>query len=480
MSAKIRRVAGPPPFAPHNYQKKAIKFLLEHAAAALLLDPGLGKTAITLAAFKLLQKQKVARKMLVIAPLRVCYLVWPAEAAGWADFAHFKVAILHGKGKEEALNSDADIYVINPEGLEWLVYGGKGKAFDRRRWNKFGFDTLAIDELTKFKHSKGVRFKALKLVLETFSRRFGLTGTPAPNGLLDLFGQMYVLDLGRALGRYITHYRMQYFKALDPNGWKWALQADGAERIYERIKPMALRMAAEDYLELPEIVPLKIMIDLPPKVQQIYDDLEEDMFVKMEGRVITAANAAAASMKLRQVANGALYVDDDVAALVRGAKRGVMELHDAKLDAVEELLDELQGQPLFLAYEFNHDLDRLRARFPNAPVIGGGSLAQDKVIEAAWNANEYPLLLGQPSGVGHGLNMQKGNAAHVGWFSMFWDLEAYDQFFKRVRRQGNKAKRVFNHHFMARGTVDQTIYYAQRGKERTQNALFEALKGRRK
>jgi SNF2 family DNA or RNA helicase len=471
----------PQQWKPHGYQKKALKHLVENGAAALFLDPGMGKTSVTLAAFEWLRRRKVANRMLVIAPLRVCHLVWPAEVKEWKDFQHLKVAVLHGKNKEELLQSDADIFVINPEGLEWLIFGGKGRSFSSRRWRDLGIDTLVIDELTKFKHSKGVRFKALKTVLETFSRRWGLTGTPAPNGLLDLFGQMYVLDLGNALGRFITHYRMRYFVNPDGQGWKWVLQHGAAELIYERIKPLALRMSAEDYLELPEIVPLKIRVDLPGPVRKLYDQLEEDALAQLEERTITAANAAAVSTKLRQIANGALYVDDDVAALVKGSRRSVMQLHEAKLDAVEELLDELQGQPLFLAYEFNHDLEALQRRFKDVPVIGGkGGLAADKKIEAAWNAGELPLLLGQPASVGHGLNLQKGNAAHVGWFSMFWDLELYDQFLRRVRRQGNKAARVFNYHFMANDTMDDTIYHVQRSKERGQNALFEALKLRRR
>lgn len=466
---------------PHSIQRKGMKFLLEHGAAALLFDPGLGKTTTTYGAFKILKKQGVANRMLIIAPLRVCHLVWPAEAQKWKDFNHLRVGVLHGKNKEAILADveNYDVLVINPEGLEWLILGGKGKTFNRRRWAALGLDTLVIDELTKFKHSKGTRFKILKMVLDTFSRRWGLTGTPAPNGLLDLFGQMYVLDLGNALGRYITHYRMNYFRALDPNGWKWALQRGAEERIYERIRPLALRASAEDYLDLPEIVPLKVMIDLPPAVRKVYDKLEEDMFAKMDDQVLTAANAAAINMKLRQICNGALYVDDDVASAVRGAKRSVLEMHELKLDAVEELINELQGQPLLLAYEFNHDLDRLRKRFPDAPVIGGKNITGDKAIEAAWNNNEYPLLLGQPASVGHGLNLQAGNAAHVAWFSMFWDLELYDQFFKRVRRQGNRAKRVFNHHIMVKDSTDEVVWHAQRGKERTQGALFAALQGRR-
>lgn len=473
-----------PAWTPHNYQKKAVKFLLEHAAAALLLDPGMGKTSVVLKAFDALRKAGVAKKMLVVAPLRPAQLVWPTEPQEWSTFQHLKVVVLHGKHKDLNLDDEADIYVVNPEGLEWLICGGRGKPFNMKRWKSFGFDTLVIDELTKFKHSKGSRFKLMKLVLDTFSRRWGLTGTPAPNGLLDLFGQMYMLDLGNALGRYITHYRMKYFTAVDPQGWKWVLQAGAAELIYERLKPLAMRASAEDHLELPEIVPLKIKVELPPKVRDLYDGLEEDMLAKMEGKIITVANAAAASTKLRQIANGAMYVDDDVASKVQGKKRTVMALHDEKLNALEDLIDELNGQPVFVAYEFNHDITRLRQRFPTAKFMTDAKTTKDALaMEAAWNNGEIPVLFGQPASVGHGLNMQKGSAAHVVWFAMFWDFELYDQFIKRIRRQGNKAKRVFVHHIVARDTVDETIFFVSAvggAKDRTQGALLNALQGRKK
>lgn len=465
-------------WTPHDYQKKAVKFLLNHGAAALFLDPGLGKTSITLEAFRLMKKAKVARKMLVIAPLRVCHQVWPAEIKEWEQFSDLRIEVLHGPRKDEALARDADIYVINPEGLEWLIFGsGKGnRSFDRRRWNKLEFDTLVIDELTKFKNPRGSRFKALKIVLDTFRRRWGLTGTPAPNGLMDLFGQCFVLDGGNALGRFITHYRMKYFTPLDRNGWKWALQPDGAERIYERLKPLALRMSAEDYLELPEIVPIKRFVYLPPKVQKLYDDMEDELLAMYDNQLITSGNGGAMSTKCRQICNGALYVDDDIAAKVKGKKRTVLELHDEKLDCLEELIDELNGEQLLIGYEFNHDLARLRKRFPDMRYIGAGvSPAEGKKLEEAWNAGEIRILAGQPASMGHGGNFQKSHAAHLCWFGQFWDYELYDQFIKRVRRQGNKSKRFFVHHILAKDTLDEVVYYDKIRKARGQDNLFEAL-----
>lgn len=469
----------------HGYQKKGIKFLLTHGAAALLLDPGMGKTAIVLKALDSLKRAKTNRRTLIIAPLRVAQLVWPEEPGEWSDLAHLKVGLLHGKDKKQVLDNyeDYDILVINPEGLEWLLFDGKrvGGNVDLRRWKAFGFDTLVIDELTKFKHTKGVRFKMLKQILPTFMRRWGLTGTPAPNGLLDLFGQMYVLDLGNALGKYITHYKMKYFRSVDPNGWKWVLLAGAEQLIHERIKPLAMRASAEDHLELPELMPMRTFIELPPKVRDLYESLEEDMLAKLEQRIIVASNSAAASTKCRQVANGAVYVDDDIASKVLGKKRDVVDLHDLKLAALDELIEGVNGAPVLVAYEFNHDRDRLRKKYPDATFMADATTKEKaKKIEDAWNAGEIPILFGHPASMGHGLNFQKGSAQHVVWFSMFWDLELYDQFIKRIRRQGNKAKRVFVHHLIAKDTIDEVVFYAQRGKAKTQAALLEALKEMRK
>lgn len=469
---------GPKNWEPKNYQKVAVEHLLSNGAAALFLDPGLGKTSITLKALTVLKKRKLSGKTLIIAPLRVCYQVWPSEIAEWKQFSHLKCVVLHGPKKDKLLEEEADIYLINPEGLDWLIFGHgkKSRTFDKRRWNKFGFTELVIDELTKFKNPRSQRFKALKHVLDGFRRRWGLTGTPAPNGLLDLFGQCFVLDGGRALGQYITHYRHKYFLPLDPSGWKWALQPGAAELIYERIAPLALRMSAADYLELPAEVPVKHFVDLPPKARKLYEEMEDVLLSQYEDRIITAGNGAAASMKCRQICNGALYVDDDIAAKVAGKKRTVLNVHDAKLDALEELVDELQGAQLLVAYEFNHDLARLRERFPTMEYIGSGiSPKRGKEIENAWNAGEITLLAGQPASMGHGGNFQKSNAFHVAWFSQFWDYELYDQFLRRVLRQGNKADRVFNHHFMARDTLDEAIYYDKIRKGRGQEKLFEGL-----
>lgn len=468
----------------HGYQKQGVKFLLTHGAAALLLDPGMGKTSIVLKALDALKKAKTGRLALVIAPLRPAQLVWPFEPGEWEDLKHMRIGLLHGKDREKVLanRDDYDALVINPEGLQWLITGAaRGTTVDMRRWKSFGFDTLVVDELTKFKHTKGVRFKVLKQVLRTFQRRWGLTGTPAPNGLIDLFGQMLVLDLGNALGQYVTHYRNAFFINPDGQGWKWVLQPGAAERIYERIKPLAMRASAEDHLELPELMPLKVFVELEPKARKLYDELEEDLLAKAEEKKVVASNGAAASSKCRQIANGAVYVDDDLESKIAGKKRDVLEVHDAKIQALGDLIDELGGAPVFVAYEFNHDEARLRKAFPNAEFVADAKgQAKAKALEDRWNNNEISVLFGQPASVGHGLNFQKGSAQHVVWFSMFWDLELYDQFIKRVRRQGNKSLRVFVHHIMARDTVDEVVFYSLKSKDKTQKALLEALRARRR
>jgi SNF2 family DNA or RNA helicase len=432
-------------------------------------------------------KRQLVSKVLIIAPLRVCHLVWPKEQQKWMDFAELRVVVLHGAKKDELLKQDADIYVINPEGLDWLLDTHKTKTpkgktkveVDLRRWRLLGFDTLIIDELSKFKHVSTNRFKALKLVLHTFGRRWGLTGSPAANGLLDLFGQCYILDQGRSLGPFITHYRSKYFETVDKEGFVWVPKPGAEEAIYERVAPLALRMAAEDYLELPELVQNVVKLDLPPDVRKVYDQLEEDLITRLDEGVVVAQNAAAASVKCRQVANGGIYLTPDLEITgfkLPKVKREWVNLHTVKVDALADLIDELQGSPLLVAYDFEHDLDRLRVKLgTDLPYIGGGvSTTRSKELERLWNAGKLPVLAAHPQAIAHGLNLQElGN--HVCWHSMTFDYELYDQFIRRVLRQGNKAKRVFVHHLLMRNTVDEVMLLAVKRKAKGQNALFEAL-----
>lgn len=497
-TSKTLSASLPKPWKPHAYQKQAMKWLLEHASAGLFLDPGLGKTSITLGALKVLRRRGVSKGALVVAPLRVCHAVWPEEVKAWSDFAGTRVEILHDAKKEDALSRDADIYLINPEGLKWLfgpppLTGKPDKNAppeDHRAWAvawaeyqkekaraapliKRLFecvDTLVVDESTKFKHANKKRFKILKQFFERFARRWILTGSPAPNGYEDLFGQCYVMDMGRALGQYITHYRRKYFYPTGFGGFDYVLR-DGADReINERLKDSVLHFAAEDHIDMPERVDNVIHVDLPPKVRQIYDDVEQEFFAIIEGQELSIANAAVAGVKCRQIANGGVNV----------GREGFKLLHDAKREAVADLVEEMSGQPALVIYEFQHDLHGLRETFGKpTPHIGGGvTAAQTSKTIAAWNTGKLPVLLGQPASMGHGLNLQSAGH-HIIMHSLIWDFELVDQVIRRVYRQGQKSKRVFVHWIVARNTVDELILPVLRDKELVQKSFLAYMKGRK-
>lgn len=446
----------------HPYQVRAAKFCLGQGAAGLFLPPGYGKTAISLTVFNTLRTQNMVRRALVLAPLRPALTVWTGERDKWDDFQHLDVQVLHGKNKTVAALKAADLAVLNYDGIPWLAEALKSER-------EFPFDMLIVDELSKLKHPQTRRFKTLKPLLPKFKRRLGLTGTPAPNGLMDLFGQIYVLDLGSALGRFITHYRTTYFTPSGYGGYDWKLQPGAEERIYTAIRPLVLRLEDADYLQMPELLYNTVRVALPEVARKAYSQVEVDLLTELNGQTITAANAAAATNKLRQIANGgAYYTKED-------GSRGVAQIHDAKTEALVDLVEELQGQPAFVAYEFASDLERLQKAFPGAPHIGGGTTAaQQKDIEARWNAGEIPVLFAQPQSVAHGCNLQ-GTAAAVVWYGIPWDCEVYEQFIRRVWRQGQKSK-VVVHHIAAEKTVDETVLRVLRSKAKTQSALLDALK----
>ena len=455
---------------PHHYQDVAVDFLLDRAAAALFLDPGMGKTSVVLEAFLTLLNEGMAKKMLVIAPKRVCELVWRQEAKKWTQFRGLKFVFLHGTKKKQLLKQEADIYLINPEGVAWLT-----KQF----WGKrMPYDTITIDELTKFKNGRSVRFEALRppkkrpnMPLQFVERIWGLTGTPIPNGYLDLFGQMKLLDGGACLGQWYTHYRNKYFEK-DYTGFSYDIRRGAARQIEALIRPYVLRMSEKDYLELPPLVPVPHNVELPPAARKIYQKMKKDMIAELPDGKVEAANAAAVYSKLKQMANGAVYAGDGVFE-----PRVTIHLHDAKIEALQELVEELQGQPLMVAYEFRHDLARLLKAFgPKTPYIGSGvSGAQVNRIEKNWNQNKIPVLLVHPQSAGHGLNFQLGNACHLAHFSITWDYELYYQLIKRIFRQGNKALRVFNHLFIVKNTIDEKSLDAIRDKGLTQHSFFDAL-----
>lgn len=453
-------------WVPRDYQKTAVTWLVRHAEAALLLDPGLGKTAVVLAAYQALRKAKVARKILIVAPLRVAALVWTkgegGEISKWSDFEGLTVSLIHGTPaeRERALAADADVYVINYDGLPWLVDGGRIKSLAKR-----GVDVIYFDELSKLKHPNTKRFKSLKPHLGLFRRRWGGTGSPVANGLMDLFGQMYVLDLGASLGRYITHYRCNYFVPAGYKGYDWKPMENSEQRIYAKLKDVALSMRASDHLDLPELVEQNLWVTLPPKARKVYDDLEDELIAALEDGTVVAANAAVASAKCRQVASGGVYYGDKETA----------HLHDAKTEALVDLVDELQGSPLLVGYEFHHDLERIRKALGSVPAINGDTSTKESArLAVAWNAGELPVLCGHPQAMAHGLNLQ-ACGHHICWYSPTWNFELYDQFVRRVYRQGQK-KRVFVHRILARKTVDEAVVKALATKERGQNALLNALK----
>lgn len=467
---KLELAVSPKPWKPHKYQKKAVTWLLEHALAALFLDPGLGKTSITLAAIKIMMNAGMMERVLIIAPLRVMYNVWVEQVKEWADFNHLRVVVLHGKDKEAALREDADIYLVNPEGLYWLMVNS--------RWKLIRPDALVVDESSKFKNSTTKRFRALRAFLPKFRYRWILTGSPAPNGLLDIFGQVYLMDLGRSLGEFITHYRRKYFAPTGHEGFDWKLKDDAKseKEIYKALKPYVLRLKAEDHLDMPALVENVVRVTLPDAARRAYEDMEAEMFHEMDsGEKLMALSAAAASGKCRQIANGGIYRHDQQERLLKSEKW--VPLHDAKTEALRELVDELQGSPILVGYEYDHDRQRLVKEFgKNTPWIGGG-VSQKRTTEIlrAWNAGDIPVLLGHPAAMAHGLNAQAGGH-HIAWYGMPWDFELYDQFIRRLWRQGNKATRVFVHYLVAAGTVDEAVLRALRNKQRTQNRLLDALK----
>lgn len=457
---------------PHDYQKKAMRFLLERGAGGLFLDPGLGKTSITLGTLKTLRRIKaVTAAALVIAPLRAVYEVWDdrnpdSEPRKWKDFHGLRTAVLHGDDRLAALkrliDGEAEIGLVNPEGTEWLF-----AALDELR--AWPFDVLVIDESTLYKHTQTVRFKILRPRLSRFRRRYLLTGTPAPNGLIDLFGQVYTLDLGNALGRFITQYRLEFFSPSGYGGYTWLPQDGAEERIYERLAPLVLRMSEADYLDLPKLIVSDVPVTLPPKARRIYDDLESHLIADVLGNAVTAANAAVASMKCRQVANGGLYKD--------GEKGAWTWLHDAKTDALEERIEERGGKPVLIAVDFHHDAERVRKRFGRSiPYLGGGVGVDDaRRAIAAWNAGDLDKLLANPATASRALNMQGVPGSWIALHSLTWNYEHYDQLIRRVWRQGRRG-RVFVDRLIAKATVDEAMVVALGRKARTQGALFAALR----
>lgn len=466
----------------HDYQRTAASFLLTNLKCGLFLDPGLGKTSITLVILKILKflKGKSGIKgTLLIAPLRVANIVWPDEIHKWSNFNNITYTILHGKSKINLWGSQKDIYLINPEGLPWLFEELRvGLQSDKR----CPFDTLWVDESTKFKsHKAKTRFVLIKDMLPLFKRTHIMTGTPSPRGLLDLWSQIYILDEGKSLCNNFYHFRKKYFVRDDWDKRSWYLK-DGADKlIHKAISHLILDMSSDDYLDLPDLIYNYIKVELPPKAFKYYKRMERDFFIELDGLEASAGAAAQASMKCHQIANGNIYEDipedlDNIQVNIFKRNRKTIHIHTAKIEALKDLVGELNGKSLLIAYHFKHDLEALKLLFgEDVPYIGSGvSTLRQQEIEDRWNKGQLPILLGNPACMAHGLNLQYGGN-DICWFSLIWPLEDYMQFNRRIYRQGVKGS-VRIHHLVANNTVDCPMITRLGERAETQQNLRKALK----
>lgn len=463
--ARVSGMASGPVVELRAYQDKAVSHLLRNPHSGLLMDPGTGKTVCTLSSFWVLRRQRLLDALLIVAPLRPAYEVWPAEVEKWRF--PFRVSVVHGAKKEDAFDADAEIYVINYDGLRWLAQSGRLRKWLKRFKNGVG---LVLDESTKVKHTNTQRFKTLRDLLPLFARRTILTGTPAPNGLLDLFGQVYCVDLGERLGRYITHYRREFFYPTGYGGYSWVPQEGAETRIHERLDGLFYRVG-DDVLDLPKLNEVDVTVHLPPDAMTLYQQLERDFIIQLQSGVVTAMNAAVLTSKLRQVANGGLYDNSKLPHAV----------HAEKDEAIADLIEQLQGNPLLVGYEFTMDAARLKKLLKkrldlDAPIAGDYSPKQLQPILRDFNAGRVPALIAQTASLAHGLNLQE--ACHtIALHGLTWDLESYIQFRKRVHRGGQR-KPVTVHRVIAVGTVDYAVLRALQRKTTTQGALLDYFKQR--
>ena len=438
----------------HDYQRFATEFVLEHPYCGLILDMGLGKSVITLTAlWELILDRFDCGRVLVIAPKRVAEDTWPKELAKWDHLKGLTYSLVMGSEKQrrEALQKRAFLYIINRENVSWLV--------DSCHWN---FDTIVIDELSSFKSSKAQRFRALKKVRPQVKRVIGLTGTPSPNSLIDLWPQIYLLDMGQRLGRFITHYRERFFVPDKRNRemvYSYKPREGAEEKIYELIGDICISMKAADHLKMPPLISNRIDVMLSQQDRKLYDTLRRDMIVKLKDGEIDAVNAASLSGKLLQMAGGAVY----------DSEGRTLRIHDRKLDVLEDLIEAANGKPLLVAYWYKHERDRIQQRFKVREIL------TTKDIDD-WNAGRIPVALLHPAAVGHGINLQQGGSTLV-WFGMTWSLELYQQTNARLWRQGQQHAVVIQH-LVTTGTHDEDVMRALERKDMGQAALIEAVKAR--
>lgn len=449
-------------FKPHNYQKYCINRMIADNNLGLFLDMGLGKTIITLTAINELKYNRFQiRKVLVIAPKKVAEGTWSTEKDKWDHLKLLRISTVLGSEKKriKALNTPADIYIINRENVVWLV------EYYRNNWP---FDMVVIDEFSSFKSNKAKRFKSLTWVRSHINRFVGLTGTPAPNGLMDLWAEVYLLDGGERLGKTITGYREKYF---EPNQrsremiYSYSPKKGANEVIQDKISDICISMKAEDYLELPDIIYDTIPVILDPKAKKAYEELEKQMLLQVDPEtVIDVTSAAALTNKLLQLSNGAMYDEN----------REVHEIHKCKIEAFMELIEKLQGKPALVFYNFKHDLDRIMKALDKTKLRV--RVLKNVDDQKAWNNKEVDILLAHPASAAYGLNLQEGGN-HVIWFSLNWSLELYQQANKRLHRQGQKEK-VIVHHLVSSGTRDTDVMLALESKGEVQDLLLESLKAR--
>ena len=446
-------------YSPHDYQTYATNFILTHPVSAVLLDMGLGKSVITLTAIHdLCLDSFEIRKVLVIAPLRVARDTWPSELRKWDHLKGLTWSVAVGTEAERkvALTRDAFVYIVNRENVQWLIEQS-GLPFD--------YDMVVIDELSSFKSHQAKRFRSLLKVRPGVQRIVGLTGTPSGNGLMDLWAEYRLLDMGKRLGRYITHYRNRFFAPDKRNGsivYSYKPLPGAEEEIYSLISDITISMKAADHLKMPELVMSEYTVPLSEDEEETYGELRRELVVSLGDREIDAVNVAALSGKLCQMANGAVYTDDG----------GIVTFHDRKLDALEDLIEAANGKPVLVAYWFRHDLDRIMERLHKLHIPFARADKADSIER--WNRGKLPVMLIHPASAGHGLNLQSGGSTLI-WFGLTWSLELYQQTNARLWRQGQEHTVVI-HHIIAENTIDEKIMAALRAKDKTQAALMDAVK----
>lgn len=440
-------------FVSHDYQKYAIDYIKTHPVTALFLDMGLGKTVTTLTAIRdLMYDSFEIKHVLVVAPLRVARDTWPEEIQKWDHLKILTCSVVVGSVSERrrALQQGADIYIVNRENLAWLY---QNSCLD--------FDMVVLDELSSFKNHQSKRFRAMKALRPRVKRIVGLTGTPSGNGLMDLWAEFRILDMGKRLGRYISQYRNLYFQPDKRNGmvvYSYKPLQGAEEAIYHQIADITVSMKATDYLKMPELVSVAKEVSLSEKEKERYDELKKSLVLELPGGEVTAANAASLTLKLSQMANGAIYTDD----------KDVVTIHDRKLDALEDLVESANGKPVLVAYWFKHDKDRIRKRMEARELKESQDFAD-------WNEGKIPVALIHPASAGHGLNLQQGGSILV-WFGLTWSMELYQQTNARLWRQGQTDKTVIIQHIVAKSTIDERILKVLEHKDGTQSALTEAVK----